>query len=81
MTVKPEGEGGFQKIAAVTGSPGISGPVSVGALWAALPGLQVGGLPGPKFAACLGLASQETNGGPPRGTLFFDADMPTDPAA
>jgi hypothetical protein len=76
MMVKPEGEGGFQKIAATTGSPVIFGPVSLGALWASLPSLQVGTLPGPEFPACLGLASNETNGGPPQATVFFDADMP-----
>jgi hypothetical protein len=76
VTVKPEGEGGFQKIAATTGSPAISGPVSLGALWASLPSLQVGMLPGPGFPACLGLASDESNGGPPQATVFFDADMP-----
>ncbi len=76
MMVKPEGEGGFQKLAAATGSPVISGPVSLGALWASLPSLQIGKLPGPEFPACLGLASDEANGGPPQATVFFDADMP-----
>jgi hypothetical protein len=70
MMVKPEGEGGFQKIAATTGSPVIFGPVSLGALWASLPSLQVGTLPGPEFPACLGLASNETNGGPPQAASF-----------
>ncbi len=81
MAVKLEGEGGFQKVAAVTGSPVISGPVSLGALWASLPSLQAGGLPGPEFPACLGLISNETNGGPPRAAVFFDAGMQADPAA
>ena len=50
MTVRLEGEGGFQKIAAVIESPGISGAVALGALWASLPGLQAGKLPGVPWA-------------------------------
>jgi hypothetical protein len=81
MTVRPEGDGGFQKVAAVTGSPVISGPVALGALWASLPELQVGELPGPEFPECLGISPNERNGGPPRATIYFDAVMPSDPAA
>jgi len=47
MMVRPDGDGGFQRVAAATGSPAITEPVSPGALWASLPDLaQAGALPG-----------------------------------
>ncbi len=32
MIIVPDGDGGFQKVATATGSPVITGPVSLGAL-------------------------------------------------
>jgi hypothetical protein len=43
MLVRPDGEGGFQKVATATGSPLITAPVSLGALWASLPDLAAEG--------------------------------------
>jgi hypothetical protein len=39
MMVRPDSDGGFQRVAAATGSPAITEPVSLGALWASLPDL------------------------------------------
>jgi hypothetical protein len=39
ISVQPEGDGGFQRVATATGSPQIAGQVSVGSLWASLPEL------------------------------------------
>ena len=48
IEVRPEGEGGFQRVAAVTGSSQIAAPVSLGDLWRSLPDLMdFAALPGP----------------------------------
>jgi hypothetical protein len=39
IEVRPEGEGGFQRVAAVVGSSQIADPVSIGSLWSSLPDL------------------------------------------
>jgi YaaC-like protein len=67
MTVGPSGEGGFQKVAAATGSPGITTPVSLGTLWASLPDLaEAGTLPGPAWRVPLELSGPRSRA-PGRG--------------
>jgi len=55
MMAGPESEGAFQKVAAATGSPGITEPAGLGALWASLPDLsQIGTLPGCQLPLAIG---------------------------
>jgi hypothetical protein len=80
MLVRPEGAGGFQKVAAATGSPGITGLVSLGALWASLPDLsQAGPLPGSASPVPLELLSEESTATRPQATLYLPGDhLPRD---
>ena len=76
MTVRPEGDGAFQKVAAATGSPGITEPVSLGALWASLPDLsQAGVLPGSTRPVPLEIFMDESSARP-RATLYLPGEMP-----
>ena len=82
MTVGPSGEGGFQKVATATGSPGITTPVSLGTLWASLPDLaEAGTLPGPAWHLPLELSEATVPGSWPRATLYLPGEMPEDPDA
>lgn len=73
IEIAPEGEGAFQRIAAVTGSPVIETPVSVGRLWASLPDL-IGARPsGFPSTSPLLLTSEISPEGSPRATLYVDA--------
>jgi hypothetical protein len=77
MMVGPEGDGAFQKVAAATGSPGITAPVSLGALWASLPDLAQGGtLPGSAWRVPLVLSEDALPGKRPRATLYLPGEMP-----
>ncbi len=80
MTVKAEGDGAFQKVTAATGSPGITEPVSLGALWASLPDLsQAGTLPGSVSPVPLALLSEESTARRPQATLYLPSDhLPSD---
>lgn len=81
MTVVPEGEGGFQKVAIATGSPLITGPVSLAALWASLPGLSnMDTLPGSPSPRPIDLLAEESTSRRPQATLFL-ADMPAEQSA
>lgn len=87
MTVGPEGDGGFQKVATATGSPPdsppITGPVSLGALWASLPDLselsEEGTLPrstpGSTSPVSLRLHSDESPTRTPRASLYLPSKM------
>ena len=76
MTVKTEGDGAFQKVAAATGSPGIAEPVSLGALWASLPDLGYAGLlPGESRPVPLEISADEFPARRPRATLFLAGEM------
>jgi hypothetical protein len=60
ITVRPEGDGGFQRVATATGSPLVAEPVTLGALWSSLPDLpNAGVLPGGKRPRPLELNSWE----------------------
>jgi len=75
MMVGPESEGGFQRIATATDSPLITGPVSLGALWASLPDLsEAGTLPGSTSPASLPLLSDEIPARRPRASLYFPGE-------
>jgi hypothetical protein len=77
MTVGPEGDGGFQKVATATGSPGITAPVSLGTLWASLPDLtQAGTLPGLAWRIPLVLSEDTFPATRPRATLYLPGEMP-----
>jgi YaaC-like Protein len=81
LTVRPEGDGAFQKVAAATGSPGITEHVSLGALWASLPDLsQAGTLPGSAWRVPLELAAEESAALRPRATLYLPGEMPDEPS-
>jgi YaaC-like Protein len=72
MKVIPDGEGGFQKVATATGSPLISGPVSLGALWASLPDpADVGSLAGSDEPLPIPLVADETPASAPSASLFL----------
>jgi hypothetical protein len=76
MQVEPQSDGGFQRIAAATGSPGITGPVSLGALWASLP--QLSGtvvLPGSALPVPLDLLAEELSDMGPRAQLYLPKEM------
>jgi len=77
MLVRPAGAGGFQQVAAATGSPLITGPVSLGTLWASLPDLaQAGPLPGVAWRIPLLLAEHAWPATQPRATLYLHGEMP-----
>jgi hypothetical protein len=79
MTIGPEGEGGFQRVAAAVGSPVLTAPVSLGALWASLPGLsEVGPLSGSASPLPIPLLSSESLSRWPQATLFLPDNMPTE---
>ena len=76
MQVGPQGDGGFQRIAAATGSPGITGPVSLGALWASLPQLsRTAVLPGSALPVPLDLLAEESSDMGPRAQLYLPKEM------
>lgn len=80
MMVRPEGDGGFQRVAAATGSPTITEPVSLGALWASLPDLsQAGVLPGSTRPVPLVFLADEAPSRP-WATLLIPGEMPSGPA-
>jgi len=82
MLVGPEGEGGFQKVAAATGSPLITAPVSLGMLWASLPDVaQAGTLPGSAWRVPLALSADTFRATQPRATLYLHGEMPEEPDA
>lgn len=77
MMVRPDGDGGFQRVAAATGSPAITEPVSLGALWASLPDLaQAGALPGSTRPVPLVFLADEAPARRPRATLLIPGEMP-----
>jgi hypothetical protein len=82
MTVGPEGEGGFQKVATATGSPLITEPVSLGALWASLPDLaEAGTLPNSTAPVPIPLLSDESAAGRPQASLYLLGEtFATEPA-
>jgi hypothetical protein len=76
MMVRPDGEGGFQRVAAATGSPGITEPVSLGALWASLPDLSPAGfLPGSTPPVPLAFLTDAVSGRP-QARLLLPGEMP-----
>lgn len=77
MMVGPEGDGAFQKVAAATGSPGITAPVSLGTLWASLPDLVQGGtLPGSAWRVPLMFFEDAFTTKRPRATVQLPGEMP-----
>ena len=73
---RPDGNGGFQRVAKATGSPVITEPVSLGALWASLPDLsEAGTLPGSTSPAFLPLVSSEISARRPRASLYLPGEM------
>ena len=83
ITVRPDGDGAFQRVANATGSPVIAEPISLGALWSSLPDLaNVGTFSGGDWPAPLDLNSWEWMAGNPQATLYLRReDMPADQAA
>ena len=78
IQVAPEGDGAFQRVAVATRSPLISGPVTIGALWASLPDL-AGLAPLPDAVpGVLTLGSDDWEADAPAASLFLDADLPQD---
>ena len=76
MTIVPDGDGGFQKVAAATGSPVIMGPASLGGLWAAIPDLsRAGVLPGSDHPVPLRVIATESVPGTPQAHLVVPAAM------
>ena len=81
MTIVPDSDGGFQKVAAATGSPVIMGPVSLGALWASIPDLsRAGALPGSDHPVPLRVIARESVPGTPQVHLVLPADMAETPS-
>lgn len=77
MKVRPEGDGGFQKVATATGSSVITEPVSLGALWASLPDLsQAGVLPGSSHPEPLIVLADESPALRPRASVLIRGEMP-----
>jgi hypothetical protein len=82
MLVRPDSEGGFQKVATATGSPLITAPVRLGTLWASLPDLaQAGTLPGGPWRIPLHLSESTFPAMRPRATLYLPGEMPEGPDA
>ena len=76
MTVGPDSEGGFQRVATATGSPLITAPVRLGALWASLPELtDAGMLPGSDTSAPIPLTADLTPASVPSGRVFPSGDV------
>jgi len=77
MQVQPNGTGAFQIVAASTGSPRITMPVSLGSLWQSLPDLSdTVPLPGAQCPAALLVLPEEppafsSGGAFPTRILFF----------
>jgi len=81
MTIVPDGDGGFQKVATATGSPVIMRPVSLGALWASIPDLsRAGALPGSDHPAPLRVIARESVPGTPQACLVLPADVAETPS-
>ncbi len=81
MTIVPDGDGGFQKVATATGSPVIMGPVSLGALWASIPDLSgAGALPGSDHSVPLRVIARESVPGTPQAHLVLPADVAETPS-
>jgi hypothetical protein len=79
IQVAPEGDGAFQRVAAARASPGISGPVSLGALWASLPDLgEAAPLPGAAAPVPIILNTSAFHTGRLRATVHFRHEMPDD---
>ncbi len=77
MLVEPKGAGGFQKVAAATGSPLITAPVNLGTLWASLPDLaEAGTLPGAAWRIPLMLTENTFRATRPQATLYLPGEMP-----
>jgi len=83
ITVRPDGDGAFQRVANATGSPVIAEPISLGALWSSLPDLaNAGTFSGGDWPTPLDLNSWEWMAGNPQATLYLRReDMPADQAA
>jgi hypothetical protein len=76
IRVAPSGSGAFQKVAAATGSPEITSPVSLGALWASLPELRmVAPIPGTPRPIALDALSPSFTGNAPRLTVYLPSQM------
>jgi hypothetical protein len=76
IEVRPDGEGGFQRLAAVVGSSHIAAPVSLGSLWRSLPELiDFAVLPGPAKPSVLRATADPGPAGflqaPPRSVHVF----------
>lgn len=81
MKVRPKGSGGFQKVADATGSPVITEPVSLGALWASLPDLSESGvLPGSAHPGPLIVLADDSPARQPRASVLIHGEMPSGPA-
>ena len=82
MQVRPDGDGAFQKVASATGSPGINGPVSIGALWASIPSLvRTATLPNLSHPVALDVIPEESHLENPRAILYIPGEMPTESEA
>jgi hypothetical protein len=79
--VRPDGGGGFQRVATATGSELITRSVSLGALWASLPDLStVGRLPGSTAPVSLALNPNYAPTRTPRALLYLPSEMFADEA-
>ena len=80
MQLTAERDGAFQRVSSATASPGLAGPVSLGALWASLPDLsEVALLPGPDRPAALYLIPDAAPGSVPAATLYLKGELPEAP--
>jgi hypothetical protein len=76
IQVRTEGTGAFQKVAAATGSPGITSPVSLGALWASLPDLgRDAPLPGGRLQTALDLVPRDFPDKGPRAEIYLPSSL------
>lgn len=79
MTVGPDSDGGFQRVAAATGSPIIEKPASLGALWASLPEFSgTRTLAGSTSPEPIELLAKEPMATRLQATVYLSADMPAD---
>jgi hypothetical protein len=73
-----DGKGAFQMVASATSSPGLTGPVSIGSLWASLPDLEEAPLPGTDHPVALVVSPDMRSpmtvggGGLPNQTLYHE---------
>lgn len=82
MKGRPEGDGGFQKVAGATNSPGITEAVSLGALWASLPDLSQAGVPpGSTRPVPLIFLADGAPTRRPRASLLLPYEMPAEGTA